>query len=187
MSYISPFKIHMACRALKQGKIIAYPTEAVYGLGCDPYNQVALQQLLTLKQRPEHKGLILVASDYSQLKDFIQPSAEMLQRILPTWPAPITWVVPAQAWVSPLLKGNHQTLAVRISAHPIIQTLCRHYGGAIVSTSANISQKSPARSVLDIYQQLPHHALHILAGETQTQGQPTAIYDASTGNCLRNT
>lgn len=185
MRYLSPFKIHLASRALKQGRLIAYPTEAVYGLGCDPYNTKALQQLLHLKQRPIEKGLILVAAEFSQLQPFVDVDANMLARIMLSWPGPTTWVLPAQAWVPKLLKGEHNTLAVRVSAHPIIQALCRDYRGAIVSTSANISQQSPARSVLDLHQKLPYHALCIIPGHCPQKAQPTAIYDAVTGQCLR--
>ncbi|RLA24971.1 MAG: tRNA threonylcarbamoyladenosine biosynthesis protein RimN, partial [Gammaproteobacteria bacterium] len=138
MAYHSHFKVRMASRALQQGKLIAYPTEAVYGLGCDPLNEAAVMSLLSIKQRPAHKGLILVASDFSQLQPFINPSQEMLQRIIPTWPGPITWVIPVQSWVPTYLKGTHHSIAVRVSAHPLVRQLCASYGGAIVSTSANI-------------------------------------------------
>jgi len=175
----------MAARALKQGRLIAYPTESVYGLGCDPYNESAILQLLALKKRPAHKGLILIASDFSQLAPFVCPDAAMLDRILPSWPAPITWVVPAQTWVPHCLKGEHDSLAIRVSAHPVVQQLCRHYGGAIVSTSANISQQAPARSALAVRQRFAQKELFILAGASNQQAQPTAIYQASDGRCLR--
>jgi len=179
------FQIHMASRALKQGQLIAYPTESVYGLGCDPYNQAAILQLLALKQRPEHKGLILIASDFSQLAPFVCPDAAMLARILPSWPAPITWVVPAQKWVPSCLKGKHDSLAIRVSAHPVVQQLCADYGGAIVSTSANVSQQAPARNALAVRQRFPQKELFILKGASNQQAQPTAIYHATDGRCLR--
>jgi len=185
MIYHSDFKIRMAANALKQGKLLAYPTEAVYGLGCDPLNESAVMSLLALKQRPIHKGLILIASDFAQLQPFIQTTPTMLDQIIPSWPGPITWVVPAQRWVPRYLKGDHQSLAVRISAHPLVQQLCSTYGGAIVSTSANISHQAPARSPLELRQRLPLEKIFILAGVTDQHSQPTAIYDARDGRCLR--
>lgn len=185
MSYQSHFKIRMASHALAQGKLLAYPTEAVYGLGCDPLNTAAVNALLAIKQRPAYKGLILIASDFSQLLPFIKPDPEMLNRIMPTWPGPVTWVIPAQTWVPYNLKGAHDTLAVRVSLHPAVQSLCTCYGGAIVSTSANISNQAPARSMLEVRSRFYRKEVYILPGKTDYQAQPTAIYNAQDGHCLR--
>lgn len=185
MPYHSHFKIRMVSHALQQGKLIAYPTEAVYGLGCDPLNEAAVLNLLKIKQRPVHKGLILIASDFIQLLPFIKVNAEILDRITPDWPGPITWVVPAQDWVPVYLKGAHHSLAVRVSAHPLVQQLCANYGGAIVSTSANISHQAPARTALSVRRIFSPADLVIIAGATSQQQQPTAIYNALDGRCLR--
>ncbi len=185
MNKLSSFKVHIASHALQQGRIIAYPTESVYGLGCDPYNETAALQLLALKQRPIHKGLILIAADFSQLSPFIAPNEAMLNRILPTWPAPITWVVPAQPWVPTYIKGQHNSIAIRVSAHPLVQQLCNQFGGAIISTSANISQQKPARSALAVRQHFSVKDVFVLSGQTSQLLQPTAIYDAESGQCLR--
>ncbi len=185
MAYYSPLKIRLASRALQQGRLIAYPTEAVYGLGCDPLNKAAVMDLLKIKQRPVHKGLILIASDFSQLQAFIRPTPDMLQRIMPSWPGPITWVIPAQLWVPAYLKGAHQSLAVRVSAHPVVQQLCTHYGGAIVSTSANISNLAPARTAVEVRKQISTDDIFILPNAITQQNNPTAIYNAQDGHCLR--
>lgn len=181
----SHFKIRLASQALHQGKLLAYPTEAVYGLGCDPLNEQAVMKLLNIKQRPVHKGLILVASDFSQLLPFVAPNPEMINRIIPTWPGPFTWVLPAQPWVPFYLTGRYNSLAIRVSSHPTIQRLCTYYGGAIVSTSANISNQPPARSALAVRKNLPSKTLLILSGDTALLNRPTPIYSAQTGLCLR--
>ena len=185
MNHCSYFKIRMASRAINQGKLIAYPTEAVYGLGCDPLNETAVVNLLSIKQRSVHKGLILIAADFAQLQPYINPSQAMIERILPSWPGPITWIVPAQSWVPAYLKGKHQSLAVRVSAHPLVQQLCSTYGGAIVSSSANISKQAPARCALSVRKKFYTSDIHILAGATGAHKQANAIYDALDGQCLR--
>ena len=118
MSYLSSLKLNFAADCIFQGGIIAYPTEAVYGLGCDPLDQQAVLRLLALKQRPIAKGLILVASQMQQIEPFIQVDSNTLCKIKKTWPGPVTWVIPAQSWVPEWLTGKHQSIAVRISAHP---------------------------------------------------------------------
>lgn len=182
----SQFKIRQACHVLRQGKLIAYPTEAVYGLGCDPLDVIAVMSLLKIKQRPVHKGLILIAADFTQLLPFVKTSPDILNRIMPTWPGPITWVIPAQDWVPAYLTGKHRTLAVRISAHPVVQQLCSNYGGAIVSTSANINNQAPAQSALAVRKKFSSHNLLVLPGAAAQQSQPTAIYNAQNGHCLRH-
>lgn len=173
---------------LRQGGLIAYPTEAVFGLGCDPTNEAALARLLQLKQRPAHKGLILIAAELEQLSTtyIATLSPEVLGRILPTWPGPYTWLLPVQSTVSPLLRGSHASLAVRISAHPVCQALCQQFGAPIVSTSANPTHQAPARSLATLTEYFADQidlALDLPLGHQQN---PSEIRDALTGQLIRS-
>jgi L-threonylcarbamoyladenylate synthase len=179
------WRLRRAVHTLKDGGIIAYPTEAVYGVGCDPWNDEALVDLLEIKQRPWHKGLILIASDFNQLQDFIQPlEPELLKQLQQTWPGPVTWLLPVREWVSALLTGEHDTIAVRVTAHPQTRQLCEAFGGAIVSTSANIAGLRPAMNVHQVRWQLPE-VDYVLPGSLGGASQPSQIRDARTGAILR--
>ncbi|HSO78728.1 MAG TPA: Sua5/YciO/YrdC/YwlC family protein, partial [Chromatiaceae bacterium] len=104
-------RLRLAAHWIKAGGVVAYPTEAVYGLGCDPWNGAATRRILTLKQRPESKGLIVIAADFSQLTPFVVPlEAERMAVILASWPGPNTWLLPARPEVPPWLRGEHETL-----------------------------------------------------------------------------
>ena len=163
-----------AALRVQQGDILAYPTEAVWGVGCDPANEQALEHLLALKQRPWHKGLIVVAADLSQLDDYLLPlSAEAEAMVLPGWPGPNTWLLPCYDRVSPLLRGEHQTLAVRISAHPLVQALCRQCG-PLVSTSANPAGEPPALSQQQV-QQYFADSVYCVPGELGDRDRPSDI------------
>lgn len=169
---------------LKQGKIIAYPTEAIYGLGCDPYNQQAVEKLLTLKQRPISKGFIVLIASWDQLFPLIAPVPEdCLKRVRETWPGPVTWVFPKASLISPWLSGEHSGIAIRMSAHPIAHQLCLE--GPVVSTSVNISGYPPARTIEEICTQFPTGIDAIVAGDLGGANQPSAIYDVLTGMRLR--
>jgi len=175
-----------AVAALRAGGVIAYPTEAVWGLGCDPRNAAALQRLLALKERPARKGLILVAAGFEQLRPFLQPlPADREAAILATWPGPVTWVWPAAADVSPLLRGEHDTLAVRVSDHPLVIALCEAWGGPVVSTSANRSGEAPARTREAVEAQFGDALDAILDGPTGGRERPSEIRDARSGRILR--
>lgn len=125
-----------AARALRAGGVVAYPTEGVWGLGCDPGNEAAMQRVLDLKQREWRKGLILIASSWGQLAPWLAV-AEEPAFCSEIWPGHTTCLIPAAAGTSSLLRGEHDTLAVRISAHPPVRALCEAFAGALVSTSAN--------------------------------------------------
>ena len=173
-------------KALKQGQVIAYPTEAVFGLGCDPWNADAVITLLDLKRRSIEKGFILVASSFDQVEPLLEPLSEKAQAsIFPTWPGPVTWLCPARSDVPRCLTGNHQTLAVRVSAHPVVQALCEAYEGPIISTSANVSDHPPPRSVNDVAIQFHEQVSVIVEGECGDSDSPTGIRDGASGDYIR--
>jgi len=179
-------KLRTAARCIRGGGILAYPTEAVYGLGCDPWDQAAVRRLLAIKRRPEHKGLILIAAGFDQLEPFVEPlDAARMLAVLATWPGPNTWLLPARAGTPGWLRGRHTTLAVRVTAHPIAAALCATAGSALVSTSANISDHPPARTPLQVRSALGHQVDIVLAGRCGTRARPSTIRDGRTGMVIR--
>lgn len=175
-----------AASALRKGGIVAYPTEAVYGLGCDPRNTRAVQRLLEIKQRDPLKGLILIAAAFEQLVPYLAELDDNTRaRVMPTWPGPATWVLPARDDVSPLLRGAHHTLAVRVTAHPLAAALCRAFGGALISTSANRSNAPAARAAQQVRAEMSADLDAILEGEVGNLVNPTEIRDGITGAVMR--
>lgn len=180
------FRLRLAADWVRAGGVIAYPTEAVFGLGCDPSDRAAVHRLLAIKRRPVGKGLILVAADWSQLQPWLQtPPPALLRRLSNSWPGPVTWLVPAAADCPYWLTGDHTTLAVRVSDHPLVQSLCRRTGSALVSTSANISTRRPARSILEVQLRFATRIDYLLPGRLGGLAQPTVIRDLVTARTLR--
>jgi L-threonylcarbamoyladenylate synthase len=168
------------------GGVVAYPTEAVYGLGCDPLAVTAIERILTLKARDAGKGFILIASRMEQLLPFLAPLDKTLRHKLDaSWPGPVTWVVPAAAAVPAWITGGRDTLAVRVTAHPQARALCELTGMALISTSANLSGHAPARSALQVRARLGDEVDYILPGQTGPRRRPTEIRDAQSGKILR--
>ncbi|MGV8940523.1 MAG: Sua5/YciO/YrdC/YwlC family protein [Lysobacter sp.] len=173
---------------LHDGGVIAYPTEAVWGLGCDPFNEAAVLRLLAIKQRPVDKGVILIAGSLVQLDGLLDWEAlpgDRREAVLASWPGPNTWVIPATSRVPATVTGAHDGVAVRVSAHPQVVALCRAFGGPLVSTSANLAGQPPAfqRETLDPV--LLARIDAIVEGETDGLTAPTAIRDAHSGATLR--
>ena len=177
-------QVDEARQFLKQGKIIVYPTEAVYGLGCDPFNQQAVDRLLAVKQRSIEKGFIILIADWSQLFPLISSvSAVHLDAVRATWPGPVTWVFPKATAIPEWMTGHHHSIAIRMSAHPIAQQLC--IDGPVISTSANVSGQAAAVDIAGVCTQFPHGIDAFLAGNLGGASQPSAIFDVLSGIRLR--
>ncbi len=185
MVTISSFKIRQAIEKIKTGQIIAYPTEAVYGLGCDPLNETAVLNLLALKKRPIDKGLILIASSLSQLEPYLLLNEEIISTVQATWPGAVTWIIPAQPWVPFWLTGKHCSLAVRVTSHPLARLLCEKNAEPLVSTSANISSKPPATHSWMVSRNLDNNDLFIVPGKVGNLKQTTPIYDVLNNQKIR--
>jgi L-threonylcarbamoyladenylate synthase len=177
--------LRQAAATLRAGGVIAYPTEAVYGLGCDPLNFEAVLRLLTIKRRDPAKGLILIADDIQRLLPFIRITAAQRKTLMQSWPGPNTWLVPVQDWVPEWLTGRHDTLAVRVTDHPLVAALCREAGMPIVSTSANLAGRPPARNALQVRKGLAGQVDFLLSGQTGKQRRPTTIRDLKSGRVIR--
>jgi len=179
--------VDQAVTILKQGGVIAYPTEAVYGLGCDPADINAIKRILTLKHREKEKGLILVAANFEQLKPYLQPvTQEIEKKLLASWPGPVTWLMPAKETTSDYIKGQFTTLAVRVSNHPVVKSLCEKFGSAIISTSANIATQEAARTAKQVKEIFSDKLDMIVDGETDKNAKPSEIRDALTDKIIRS-
>lgn len=171
---------------LRSGRIVAYPTEAVYGLGCDPVRESAVRGILELKGRPAAAGLILIADSFERFAGFVGPLAPgQLDRALKTWPGPVTWLFPRAAGVPDWLAGEHATVALRVSAHPVCRALCAGFGSAIVSTSANPRGAPPARSAKQAADYFGTALCGVVAGELGRGERPSEIRDLASGRVLR--
>ena len=176
-----------AIAVLKQEKVIAYPTEAVFGVGCDPDSETAVSRLLALKQRPVDKGLILIASNFEQLKPYIDDSMltdAQRDAVFARWPGPVTFVFPALATTPRWLTGRFDSLAVRVTDHPLVVALCQAYGKPLVSTSANLSGLPPCRTVEEVRAQFGTD-FPVVEGVTGGRLNPSEIRDALTGEQFR--
>jgi len=183
---LSPWHLRRACRVLRHGGVIAYPTEAVYGLGCDPFDGEVVTRLLELKGRPRHKGLVLIAAELGQVEGMLQGLDEEIRaRLAATWPGFVTWVLPARATLPRWLTGRHASLAVRVTAYPPAAALCRAYGGPLVSTSANPSGLRPARNALTVRRYFGGVLDYIVPGSVGGEARPSVILDGRTGAAVR--
>jgi len=178
--------VQQAADRLKAGEVIAYPTEAVYGLGCDPANASAVRSILSLKNRSEEAGLILIADTFERFLPYVKHVAqEQLDVALATWPGPVTWLFPRAQGVPDYLAGKHATIALRVSAHCVCRQLCAAFAGAIVSTSANPAGAPPATRPEEVAGYFAGAIAGVVAGSLGGRGRPSEIRDLATGKIIR--
>ena len=180
------FRIGQAVHMLNGGGVIAYPTEAVWGLGCDPYDFLAVQRLLALKNRAVAKGVILVAANIEQVEPYLHGLTQaQRQPLVSSWPGPNTWLIPHNGTAPDWIRGRFDSVAIRVSAHPVVQGLCQAFGGAIVSTSANPQGKSPARQAWQVRRYFNDALDAIAPGNIGSSAKPSQIRDLLTGQVIR--
>ncbi|PCH84664.1 MAG: tRNA threonylcarbamoyladenosine biosynthesis protein RimN [Piscirickettsiaceae bacterium] len=171
---------------LYQGGVVAYPTEAVFGLGCDPLNAAAVGRLQTLKGRTQQKGFILIASNLTQLKPYIKPlNAAVKSAILNVDQEPTTWVLPANECVPEWLTADEKSIAVRLIQHGLAKSLCELAGMAIVSTSANVSGYAPFKTAYQTRLKFSPKGVYTINGRVGSAKKPSRIIDALLNKQLR--
>ncbi|RDX37007.1 Sua5/YciO/YrdC/YwlC family protein [Kangiella sp. HD9-110m-PIT-SAG07] len=191
MTYVNDFQIKRAVNLMEQDGVIAYPTEAVFGLGCLPFSIEAIQRILTIKKRPWHKGLILVASDIGQIEPFVDENFHDLLLCFEEYPdeqdpeQPVTWLLPKSELVLPLVCGDHSKIAIRLSKHPVVQALCDEAQSVIVSTSANRAGNPEMKQTSEVRNKMSTQLDMVVSGAVGGYDRPSTIIDAQTQQVLR--
>jgi L-threonylcarbamoyladenylate synthase len=181
----SDFAIRHAAHIIKHGGIIAYPTDTIYGLGCDPYNPDAVEKINTIKQRPANKQFILLAANINQIRPLILIKKEQ-EKIITQNTLAISWIVKASTSAPPWLVGNSKTLCIRISKHDEVQRLCNALGHAIISTSANLSGKKSAINALELHKYFHHRVDKILIASKKQGSKASKIIRLCDNRVIRD-
>jgi L-threonylcarbamoyladenylate synthase len=180
--------IQCAGRLLRAGGVVAYPTEGVYGFGCLPDDAAAVLRILDIKKRELTQGLVLVAADVGQLDGWISlpdDAPDLDSTLDSTAEYPITWIVPADDAVPAWVRGDHAGLAVRITRHPVAAALCRAARSPLVSTSANVAGRPPARNAHVLRRQFRRQVECIVPGRCGPAKGPSEIRDLLSGKVVR--
>ena len=179
-------EIKQAQKVVRRGGIIAYPTEAVYGLGCDPLNRQSVARIARIKSRNQDKRFILIASSVAQLKMFCDVENQAFsERIGDTWPGPTTWIFPALDTCPHWLCDSAMTIAVRVSSHPTVIALCNQCNSALISTSANLSGKPPACSAEQVQSIFGNAVDYVVDGFVEGHTRPTRMLNVVDGQVVR--
>lgn len=182
------YKLQEAATTLKEGGVIICPTEGVYGISALASNEAAIKRVIDIKQRALNKGMIVVASSVAMcesIADFSRLSQDSMRLLHEKWPGHATFIVPAKPHLPAVLTGSRSTLAVRVTAFPLLSRLCELTGAPIVSTSANISGSEPIKTIAELKSTFADKVDFIVDEPCQGLNKPSTIFDAVTGMILR--
>ncbi|MGH8232936.1 MAG: L-threonylcarbamoyladenylate synthase [Rhodanobacteraceae bacterium] len=179
-------EVSEAAAVLHRSGVLAYPTEGVYGLGCDPDDRAAFERVFAIKRRSPEQGVLLIAADFAQIEGWLGDAPEAAaERARKLWPGPHTFIFPRSPRVPDWVAGGHSGIALRVTAHPPSVLLCRAFGGPIVSTSANRHGETPAHSARDIAAMFGDELDGVLDAPLGGLDHPTPITDAVSGAIIR--
>jgi L-threonylcarbamoyladenylate synthase len=170
------WRYRLIAEKLRMGAVIAYPTEGVWGLGCLPEYEASVAKILSLKGRAWQKGLIMAAATLEQALPYVADlKPDEIERLEQLWPGPTTVVMPKSDRTPLWVSGQFASVAIRVSAHPVIQGICRAVQQPIISTSANPSGKDPALNHLRVRQYFGQQVDVVVPGELGGQSGPSQI------------
>lgn len=183
------FNLQIASSYIRNGDVIAYPTEAVFGIGCLPNCDSALKKVIEIKKRNVNKGMILISHNselFRKYVNFDEISNDDWLYMNKFWPGPYTFILPAKPELSFYIRGNHPTVAVRVTSHPLVKKLCEMGNEPLISTSANLSSEEPCRTYEETVRRMGNFVDYVVCGTTLGYDKPSTIVDLKTKKILRN-
>ena len=183
---MSPWALNRLLHAVSKGAVFGYPTDTIWGFGCHPLIASSANRIRQIKNRSPDKGLILLSSRLEYCMAYVDVEADQLQPVQVDSHQPTTWLVPASDFCPPWIRGNHATVAIRITDHPLVRLICDRLQAPIVSTSANRAGKSSVRNSQQMRKQFRYELDFIVTGFAAGANRPSAIKSLATGNSLRN-
>ena len=182
---LSRWQLERVARILKEGGVIAYPTESVYGLGCNPNDDNALRRLLAIKKRDPAKGLIILFSDLEQATPYLEPlSHAQKAQICTPQPRATSLLIKCKPSLSPLLRGQFDSIAVRVTGHPQAKAIIDYTDQPLVSTSCNLAGKPEMKQTSQVRSRMSQSVDLIIAGRCGGEN-PSRIIDLASGRVIR--
>jgi L-threonylcarbamoyladenylate synthase len=163
--------IDQCVEVLRAGGIILYPTDTVWGIGCDATNEEAVQKIYKLKRSEDKHSMLCLCRDADMIVRYVNRAPGIAFEVMELSDKPLTAILPGAVGVAPSLIPETQTLGVRIPQHDFCQALLRKFGKPIVSTSANISGEETAKRLRDVVQEIIDGVDYVV--NPRYEGKPT--------------
>jgi len=184
---MSPRALNRLGHAVSAGAVIGYPTDTIWGFGCDPLNFASVAHILQIKNRSPDKGLILLSSRLEFCSPYIEIDSAQRELLLSPCARPTTWLVSASELCPWWIHGIYSTVAIRLCEHPLLEVLCGQLKAPLISTSANRAGRSTVRNALQLRLQFGAELDCIVTGFNAGSGCPSEIKSLARGTTLTST
>ena len=176
--------LRLAIQYLQRGGVVAHACKGVWGIACDPWNEFAVDRVLSIKKRPKKHGLIVIAHDSNCFSfELSRLTDAESARIADSWPGHVTWLLPSTRFPE-WITGLHSTVAARVPDHLQARQLCEGFGGPLVSTSANVSNEPAAKTAEQVASTIGHLVDMIIPGATNGASSASKIFTVD-GDAIR--
>ena len=183
---MSPWALNRLAQAISSGAVIGYPTDTIWGFGCDPLNYASVARILQIKNRGADKGLILLSSSLEYCLPYIDIEPGDRDLLLAPVTRPTTWLVNASGHCPWWIRGRFPTVAIRICEHPLLRELCGRTESPLVSTSANRAGRATVRNSLQMRRQFADELDCIVTGFATGGASASEIKSLASGKTLRS-
>lgn len=176
-------EINKSVQLLKNGKTLLYPTDTIWGLGCDATNEEAVQRIFEIKHRPKEKSLVVLVSDDAMLERFVREVPEVAWDVIDNSQRPTTIVYPEAVGLAPSVTAADGSVAIRVANDDFCREMIRKFHRPIVSTSANISGEPPAVFFDDVSEEVKENVDYCVdwRRDDRTPSQPSVIMKIGLG------
>lgn len=166
--------LQQALEVLKKGGVILYPTDTVWGIGCDATNADAVKRIYEIKQREEQKAMLVLLENPSRLESYVSEIPDMAWDLIELSNKPLTIIYPEAKNIAPNLVGEDRSIGIRITKEKFTQALCQRFRKPIVSTSANISGEQAAAVFSEISEDIKLAVDYIVKYRQDDSNRPQA-------------
>ena len=176
-----------ACDVLRKGGLILYPTDTIWGIGCDATNEEAVQRVYTLKQRADNKAMLLLLGNEALLESYVQEVPEIAWSLIEVADRPLTLIYPGARNLAPNLIAEDGSVGIRITREEFSRRLCEQFRRPVVSTSANISGQPAPHTFQEIAEEIKQGVDYIVQyrQDDLTAAQPSSIIKLGAGGLFQ--
>ena len=167
-------EIKKACEVLSKGGVILYPTDTIWGIGCDATNDEAVKRVFEIKRRNDSKALIVLIDNAVKIDFYTDAAPEISKDLVEVANKPLTIVYPRGRNLSPLLLSDDGSVGIRVTAEEFSKNLCYKFRKAIVSTSANISGEVAPKNFKEISEYIIDSVDYVVDFRRNDVSQPSA-------------
>ncbi len=180
-------EIKKACQVMREGGVILYPTDTIWGIGCDATNEEAVRRVYEIKRRADSKAMLVLVDSAVKVDFYVQDVPEVAWNLIEVADKPLTIIYSGARNLAPNLLAEDGSVGIRVTGEEFSKRLCQQFRKAIVSTSANVSGQPSPQNFSEISEEIKAAVDYIVdyRREETTQAKPSSIIKLDKGGVIK--